>query len=195
MFKPKIIILLFSFAVCKHFVNSEVLTSPKVTDFGRWGRFENCSNGLFVSGFQLKVEDYQRRTDNTALNMVLFHCGGGIFKSLQNITSSIGSFGTEKESFFCNSYAIGFQLKSQEYQGRNRDDVAAINFKLICADGKEIEGYQETNREQYSNSSYTAQRVCKPGKAICGLQTQVERRQLLGKTKIKDIDYVFIMDI
>jgi hypothetical protein len=161
--------------------NFDILESPQVTNFGQYGPFENCSDGFLVTGFQLKMEAYRRRLDNTALNAVRFFCGNMIFKSLENISSYRGVYGTYQTPKYCSTYAIGFQLMSQTYQGRRRDDVAATNFRIICADGIEIDGYNETSGYEYNNSSYTEARVCSLGQGLCGIQTQVEAPQGLGK--------------
>jgi len=159
---------------------NEVLESPKVTNFGDWTTFHNCSPGYLVTGYQLKVEEYSRRFDNTALNGIRFFCGNSIFRNIQNLTAA-GYYGAPTGRYYCNTYAKGFQMKSQSYQGRSRDDVAAINLRLICADNTTIEAYNERNPDTYKNSSFTAPQICPLDMGICGLQAQIERPQGIGE--------------
>lgn len=168
-------------------VNADhILQSPLVTNFGHWGEFENCTDGLLVTGFQLKVEAHRRRPDNTAVNAIKMFCGNIIFKSVQDISSFRGPFGRYQKPQYCTTYAEGFQLMSQTYQGRNKDDVAAVNFKLLCADGQELEGFREPSGHVYRSSAYTQAQMCEPGQGICGIQTQVEYHQGFGKLLFND---------
>jgi hypothetical protein len=162
------------------FCEDIILENPIVTKAGLWGKLENCTDGFYVTGYQLRVEAYNLYTDNTALNGIRFFCGGPIFRKVENISVS-GSFGSPTESKFCPTYATGFQLKSQKYQGITRDDAGAINMKLICEDKTVLEAYEEKNPNIYKNSAYTERRECEAGYALCGLQAQIERPQGLGK--------------
>lgn len=159
-----------------------ILESPRVTNFGTPGREEFCRRGEVVKGFLLKVEPRRPRVDNTALNGIVFFCGKPTNKMEDNpwyLTSKQGRFGMYGPTLNCSTYAIGFRLKSQAYQGAFRDDVAATNLKLICADGVELEGYQHD--DEYRDAEYTQGQLCLPGRAICGLQTQVEDYSRLSK--------------
>ena len=160
----------------------DLVNSTKVTDFGVFGEFEDCPDDTLVIGFQLKVETRRpSRFDNTALNGITFFCGNpGTKESVLNATSSEGRFGSYRDAQYCPTYAVGFRLKSQSYQGAFTDDVAAVNLKLICADGTEIEGYDEDDNV-YPDAKYSEPLRCKEGKAICGLQTQVEGYQFFRK--------------
>ena len=110
------------------------LESPQITDFGSWGEPEYCQPGKIVTGFQLKVEP-KHSIDDTALNGIRFFCGTpGSEDQRTNITSKVGYFGNWGKIFNCSTYAVGFELQSQEYQGPRTDDIAANNFKLYCAD-------------------------------------------------------------
>lgn len=158
-----------------------VMESPRVTNWGRWGRPERCTPGLLVTGFQLKVHTKRPNQDNTAMNGVRFSCGAPYYPEYQDmelITSAYERNGRARERKFCEGYATGFQLKSQGDQERG-DDAAAVNMKLICDDGTEIEGYDE--QEEYDNATYTEKQMCPDNTAICGLQTQVERLRRRSK--------------
>lgn len=162
-----------------------ILENPQVTNWGDWARsMETCSAGLLVTGFQLKMEEKVDNQDNTAINGIRFMCGAPFrpgFVNMQQITSNYGRYGKAIEREFCDDfgYAIGFQMKSQKYQGRG-DDVAAANMKLICFDGTELEGYDEQG-DFFPESEYTEMQMCPEKMALCGLQTQVESPQWWGK--------------
>jgi len=156
--------------------------SPKVTNWGDWGKLQRCRPGFLVTGFQVKVETKAENNDNTALNGVRFACGvphREEYQEMELITSSYGRWGSVREKAFCKGYAVGFQLKSQKPQGR-KDDVAAINLKMICDDEEVYEGYNE-NENFYSDSDYTSPMMCPEKTAVCGLQTQVEPPRWYGK--------------
>ncbi|CAL8099614.1 unnamed protein product [Orchesella dallaii] len=158
-----------------------LVESPAVTNWGDWGKLQTCRTGFLVTGFQLKVEVQAENNDNTALNSVRFICGVPFreqYKEMELITSSYGPWGSTGEKIFCGGYAVGFQLKSQNQQGKD-DDVAAINLKMICENGTVHEGYDESE-DFYLESVYTETMRCPEKHAVCGLQTQVESRQLLG---------------
>lgn len=52
------ILLLQSLSVFAEDENDVIIQAPDVTPFGRWGRMENCSQGLFVTAFQVKVNTF-----------------------------------------------------------------------------------------------------------------------------------------
>ena len=160
------------------------LESPQITDFGSWGEPDYCRPGQIVTGFQLKVEP-KHSIDDTALNGIRFFCGtpGGSEDERTNITSKVGYFGNWGKIFNCSTYAVGFELQSQEYQGPRTDDIAANNFKLYCADGVAYEGYND-NGHTFTNSVYTGPQMCSLGQGLCGIQTQVERYQVFGKLHV-----------
>ncbi|CAG7834836.1 unnamed protein product [Allacma fusca] len=121
--------------------------------------------------------------DDTALNGIMLYCGqlGLEFKGRTPITSKVGPFGEWEKLINCPtpmSYAVGFELRSQKYQGTDTDDSAAINMKLYCSDGNVFEGYPESRN--YRNARYTGPQMCSAGKGICGIQTEVEAYQFLG---------------
>lgn len=156
--------------------DSVILETPQVTNWGEWGKFEKCHPGLLVTGFQLKVETKTDNNDNTAVNGVRFSCGMPYhldYIEMDTITSSYGRYGYAREKVFCEGYATGFQMKSQKPQGRNKDDVAAVNLKIICDDGIQLEGYDEKG-DYYPDAEYSEPIECPEGMGVCGLQTQVE---------------------
>jgi len=166
-----------------HVERSVLLESPKLTNFGDWGRYENCSYGLLVKGYVLTIEyHYDNKRDNSALNSAKFFCGNPIANRIEDLTSARGPFGEEGEFMepqFCPplTYVSGFQLLSQPDQGSDADDVAAINLRLFCTDGTVLPGYSVN---QYNDALHTDKRHCPSGFGVCGLQTQVQPHQPLG---------------
>lgn len=164
-----------------------ILESPRVTNWGDWGKFEKCTPGFLVTGFQLKVETKASNNDNTAVNGIRMSCGMPYrpeYLDMERLTSTYGRYGTAREWYYCNGFAVGFQLKSQKPQGSNADDVAAANLKIFCENGEELEGYDE-NGDFYKDTEYTDKVMCPNETAICGLQTQVERPRWFGKISYK----------
>lgn len=158
------------------------LESPQVTSWGTWGQWEFCPSGSYVSGMQLKTEEYQGAfSDDSALNGIRLYCGpiGGITDYSKPITSSVGASGEYSRQFMCNGPATGFQLRSEKDLGWYNDDTAASNLRLYC-DGKAVEG------DGVSWGDWTAVQNCPAKSAICGIRTQVE-----GQSCKKPHDYVY----
>jgi len=167
-----------------------VIVSPEVTPFGDWGKWENCSQGKFVTAFQLKVEGKHSVVDDTGLNGVRFYCGRPVTTvdehnnsttSWENVTSSVGPFGRWGSVHTCPTHAVGFDLEVQQPQGHYKDDVGAINMKLVCGDGSQIEGYSNNGNDHlFPNVTYTGVQRCPTGYGLCGIRTRVEPYQILG---------------
>jgi hypothetical protein len=54
--------------------NSFWIRSPRITNYGDWGPEERCPKNSFVNGIQVRVEDFQGKGDDTALNGVKLSC-------------------------------------------------------------------------------------------------------------------------
>ncbi|CAL8144039.1 unnamed protein product [Orchesella dallaii] len=152
-----------------------LLSSPRITDWGEWGEFEYCKEGTYVIGMRLKTEPAQGPGDDTALNGISFMCGiiGETQKKLHSperqIQSLSGNWGTWGVSYECpNSYAVGFQLRSEASQ-KGHDDTAANNLRIFCSYSMQyLEG------SGLSWGEWTEPQLCPIGWAICGMRTQVE---------------------
>lgn len=163
-------------------VNTVVLQSPIVTNWGRWGSWAHCSmTHSYVTGFQLRVESKGEGIDNTAVNGISLSCGIAENKEVERVISAKGPWGTGRTRMFCaTGPAIGFQLKVQKSQGRSIDDAATVNVKMICANGQILEGFDEQG-DEYVDTVWSDPVQCPENMAICGMQTQVEPIQFLGK--------------
>jgi len=178
-----------------------VIASDNVTNFGTWGLWDSCTDKKTVTAFQLKVEPKNSLIDDTGLNGIRLFCGrkptttttttvppdtvvvnGSSEPIWENVTSSVGIFGYWGEVFSCRTYAIGFDLEVVPPRGNYRDDKGATNMKLICADGNRIEGFQDNgNEHKFDGAIYTGAQTCGTGYGLCGIQTQVEEYQVVGK--------------
>ncbi|XP_026052770.1 vitelline membrane outer layer protein 1-like [Carassius auratus] len=149
------------------------------TNWGSWGVKDICPNGTYAAGFSLKVEQLSQGfwDDNTALNGIRLHCidpSKGLSSSYENyatVESEVGSWGKWTEIKWCPSGLLtAFQLRVESSQGIE-DDTAVNNIRFRCSRGSLLEG-DGTAWGEWGYMSTT----CK-GKAICGIQTQVEEPQ------------------
>ena len=123
--------------------------------------------------------------DDTALNGIRFFCGQSPKQSpvWENVTSTISPFGKWGHILNCTApfYAVGFDLEVQTPQGQVKDDVGATNMKLVCGDGRRLEGYYYNGDDHlYKNVSYVGEQFCPGGYALCGIRTKVEPFQFVG---------------
>lgn len=198
-----IVLLLINSYHCNSNRPNRVLQSPLLTDWGEWGRWENCPLGTFVIGMQLKVESKQQIIhDDTGLNGIRFICSSllsNVFSANNKIDdypinnnyiestieSCVGPFGSWRSLYYCNNgVVIGFQLRSEPPQGK-ADDTAANNLRIICSDGEIIQG------EGTNWGYWTWNQKCPKRTAICALQTQVEAKQGFGKLEFLSSHKVF----
>jgi hypothetical protein len=93
----------------------------------------------------------------------------GVPNSFTEISSGVGNYGEWRGTYVCpgNSYANGFQLRSEPNQGVFVDDTAANNLNLYCSDGTILSGDGD------DWGSWTTPQHCPAGMSLCGLQTQV----------------------
>src|SRR5579863_7129524 len=91
----------------------ELITSPPITDWGKWGNLERCPPSTFAQGFQVISETWIGPFfDDTALNGIILFCGDPLEPSTPSISSSIGSWGKPRNLFRCapGDYITGFAL-------------------------------------------------------------------------------------
>lgn len=151
------------------------ITSPPVTDWGLWGRFEKCRSGTYAQGFQLKTEPNQYLNDDTALNAIRLYCGDPFRPDTQVVSSTEGDFGSWGTIYTCYPGVLtGFRLRVESYRGEG-DDTATNNVRFYCSDLSDPNDYIEGDGMFYGDWSDT--RNCYAGQAICGIQTQVEPYQ------------------
>lgn len=174
-------------------VDSVMIRSDRVTNWGNWGPLDQCPPGSFVKAINVKVEPSQGGKDDTAMNAVHLSCVAleqqvttDSFPVTKVLASAEGPWGDFKGMEICyRGVAVGFQLRSEDGQGR-RDDTAANDMVLICANS---DGEQKTMAKGQGWGSWRSDKRCPPRTAVCGLQTQVEPHQ--GKrddTALNNVD-------
>lgn len=158
----------------------DVLYSPRVTDWGEWGDFEYCPENTFVRGMRLKTEAAQGPGDDTSLNGITFMCGfigepqRVLHSHSRQIQSLVGKWGTNGVSYECpEGYAVGFQLRSEPSQ-KHHDDTAANNLRIFCSTSALNNNVSYLEGSGLSWGDWTEPQLCKYGKAMCGIRTQVE---------------------
>ncbi|ODM92206.1 Vitelline membrane outer layer protein 1 [Orchesella cincta] len=150
------------------------ITSPPITNWGVWGRFQHCPLG-YAQGFQLKTESYGGSFfDDTGMNAIKLFCGDPFSFGTTVITSTEGDFGEWGNVYSCYpGYLNGFQLKVEEYQGSS-DDTATNNVRFYCtnlADNNYLEG------DGLGFGDWGQVQHCYSNQVISGIQTQVEPNQ------------------
>jgi len=153
--------------------NTYELQSPRVTNWGSWGSWSYCDEGYYVVAVQLKNQGYQYFSDDTGLNGIYLTCHSLSEPGGHGIESIEGNYGSWREPSACHGIATGFQLKS--HVGVT-DEAGAIDFVLLC-DGPNSK-YKTKPNGLLSWGSWTSERRCPAGHAICGIQTQVSTSAL-----------------
>ncbi|CAL8129053.1 unnamed protein product [Orchesella dallaii] len=145
------------------------ITSPQITNWGSWGRFQRCPFGRYAQAFQLKTEPHRITGDDTALNAIRLFCGDPNQPDTAVISSTVGLFGSWGRVFSCfPGYLSGFQMRVEEPQATG-DDTAANNIRGFC---RNTPTYLEGDGLGFG--SWGPQLNCTRNHAICGIQTQVE---------------------
>lgn len=155
------------------------LHSRRVTPWGKFGPKDLCPINSFITGMRLKIEP-KHKGDNSALNAIQLLCTSMYGEEVKNITSATGRFGRYGKIKYCpRGLATGYQLRSQTGQGNARDDVAAVDFKLICSDLNNALSYvTQDDVRSLPWGDWTNKQRCPSKTAVCGISTQVEE---LGK--------------
>lgn len=172
-------LLIFVWTLCAVEGRDDVIrwiSSPKLTDFGRWGHEEYCPPGTWVSAVNLKIEDDQGRGDDTALNGIQLTCSDMTGDDNGTIKSTEGPWGFQRGVRSCRyGFMAGFEMKSERYQGSG-DDAGAIDLRLLCGDGEEI----VAGGILTSWGDWTGKQWCPKQSAVCGIVTQIEDPQGSG---------------
>jgi len=132
--------------------------------FGKWGEFKKCEEGYAVA-FSQKVEKYQGKGDDTALNGICLYCSDG-----GKICGKESRWGTWAKSGTCSAGFNKANFKVERHLGNGKDDTAANELRLYCSsNGSE---FRTSNAGQWGD--WQGQMSCAPGQKICGLKTRVE---------------------
>ncbi|CAG7784781.1 unnamed protein product [Allacma fusca] len=192
------IFLIAAFCFASAFASEIFIQSPKITDYGDWGEYEECPPGMYVYGFQLVSEgDQGAFGDDSALSGIYLLCIPFKVKrdspdflswfmysrAFAMISSSVGHAGYSRGVFDCPPphFATGFELRTDYIHGLLYDDTAANNFRLTCSNGQVLEGDAESWGE------WTGAQTCPRGYLICGMQTQVEKPGAVDETTLNNI--------
>ncbi|CAG7733778.1 unnamed protein product [Allacma fusca] len=191
------VIAVFCFASA--FAAEIFIQSPRVSDYGDWGPYDECPPGMYVIGFQLVSEpDQGAFGDDSAMNGVSLFCFSltarmnapdflswyASPRKYVMISSTIGHDGYARSAYECPfpEYAVGFELRSDPYHGLWYDDTAANNMRLSCTKGTIVEGDGE------SWGDWTGVQYCPRGFRICGIKTQVEKPGVVDETTLNNIE-------
>ncbi|ODM92211.1 Vitelline membrane outer layer protein 1 [Orchesella cincta] len=161
------------------------ITSPHLTNWGRWGSLQRCPSETYAQGFQLKTERYLYIDgDDTALNSIKLFCGDPTKQGTPSITSTEGFFGVWGKVHTCfPGFLTGFQLRVMPNAKGcgDGDNFAATNIRFFCTNG-ELEG-DGINLGNWGQAKY-----CGRNQSICGIQTQVEAVQAkLDDTSLNNV--------
>ncbi|CAL8129058.1 unnamed protein product [Orchesella dallaii] len=116
--------------------NPDSFGTPFITstegDWGSWGNVYSCYPG-YLNGFQLRVEEYQGSSDDTATNNVRFFCTN--LAGSNYIEGDGLGFGSWSQIQHCYSDQVicGLQTQMETYQGDD-DDTAINNVLMECCD-------------------------------------------------------------
>lgn len=159
------------------------ITSPPITDWGVWGRFERCPNGTYVQGFQLRTQKFQGPfVDDTAVNSIRLYCGEPFNPNTPAITSGQGNLGDWGSVYSCYpGFINGFQLRV-EPNLNSGDDTATNNLRVFCSNQGDPNQYIEGDGLSFGIWGET--RRCFSDQAFCGLQTQIENCDTASKTNL-----------
>ena len=145
------------------------------TSWGSWSKQIVCPAGVYVSGFRLRM-DGMDSTDNSALNGIQLRCTDGTDTEKIN-----GHWGTWSSWVSCDNqvnqdaikYISGFNFRSQEGQGRVKDNLAGVDVKMQCNDNKELFG-NELDKGSWDSSTY---QECPTSQDFCGVQASIEPKR------------------
>ncbi len=176
--------LLFAYAqVFSPVLSDKVLESPRRTNFGAWGGWDNCPQGEYVNGMELKIRpDSDQSRDASGLKGLKLFCArpGPAIPSFTYISSDIGLGGEWMSPSTCPNFGfvVGFQLKSDDIRGRG-GRRGANSLRLFC----DNPGTQLTYLPNVNGSwgVWTETQTCPAGHAVCGIQTQVDNGGRKGR--------------
>jgi hypothetical protein len=173
------LLLLFAYYADTIFpsTSAKVLESPKTTDLGAWGGWDNCPEGEYVTGMELKM---QPDSDVNGMTGVKLFCARSGTPSRTYISSDIGLGGEWMSPSTCPNFGfvVGFQLKSDSIRGRGVQR-GANNLRLFCQDPE----IQLTYLPNVNGSwgEWTEAQNCPADHAACGIQTQINNGGRMGR--------------
>jgi hypothetical protein len=180
------IIIVFLGLVCS--INCQqrsdyVLTieSRSNTDWGDWGDEVWCPENTYANGFQLKVEDYRKSQDDTALNGIRLICSDKAYENDPTIIESKSSqHGDWKPEMSCRGgfFINAVNFRSEWDRGGRGDDTAANNLAVYCTRRKDLSQYLEGQGMGWGY--WGGFETCPEKSRVCGIQTKAEDWQGKG---------------
>lgn len=166
------------------------LQSPRVTNWGQWGKLDFCPPNSWVSGMNLKTQAQQGWTrDDTGLNGIQLQCytkDWNHYGTISSLTGSSGNYGNVKH---CpKGFATGYQLRSEHNQGGVRDDAGAVDFKLRCVNFDGTTSYVINDQKSPPWGTWTPEQNCPPRTAVCAMATQIELNGGKDSTSLNNVD-------
>jgi hypothetical protein len=166
-----------------------VKSAPNATGWGRWSTAVYCPAGSYVGGYSMRVEPWQRRGDDTALNAVALYCYDRAGYMVERIEPHPGFWGNWGEQDHCpqGTYATAFKLKVESPQ-RGGDDTAANSLAFRCGNGSQIEASGGGGWGNWTSTWVTGSR----NSAICGVKAKFEDWQRGGDdTALNDLEFTW----
>lgn len=168
---------------------TDVKSAPNATGWGGWSRTIYCPAGSYVGGYSMRVEPWQRRGDDTALNAVALYCYDRDGNMVERIEPHPGFWGNWGGQDNCpqGTYATAFKLKVEGRQ-RGGDDTAANSLAFRCGNGSEIEASGGGGWGSWTSTWVTGSR----NSAICGVKAKFEDWQRGGDdTALNDLEFTW----
>jgi len=156
--------------------------SDEITWTGQRGNWAHqptfCPYGSFVNGYEVRVDSKKKwrrgdARDATALNDIILYCSEPGSVAVDEIWSDHTRLGYWRREAWCsstNTSVVGFKVREEGPQGRG-DDTALNSIAMYCSDGQEIRSHPGYLGE------WKPKQMCPQGKAVNGIQTQVQRFQ------------------
>ncbi|ODM92212.1 Vitelline membrane outer layer protein 1 [Orchesella cincta] len=132
--------------------DTAVITSTE-GQFGSWGNIYSCFPG-YLNGFQLRVEEYQGNSDDTATNNARFYCSNlpNPNDYVEGDGLSYGSWSQEQRCY-SSQYICAIQTQVEPNMGDD-DDTMLNNVRMECCDylvtapnGSVVQGNTETQKK------------------------------------------------
>ncbi|XP_053374359.1 vitelline membrane outer layer protein 1 homolog [Mercenaria mercenaria] len=117
----------------------QVLGVPNGGDLGWWMGGEECDEGTFAMGYEMKIEANLGQGDDTALNGIKLICKSLDGTLSNTITSATAPWGDWTGETYCTgshgpSFLTSFGLQVDPWTGDGEDDTAANFIKFKCRD-------------------------------------------------------------
>lgn len=184
-----VIILIIHIVFLKRILsNREIMNwiySPRITEWGKWGSKELCPINSWVCGMTSKIGVLNETGfGDTKLNAIELQCANIDWFHTGMISSATGTWGTYGKTRYCpKGFATGFQLRSVS----SGYDVGAVDFRLKCTNFDGTTSYVNNAEYEPPWGVWTAEQLCPPKAAICGIQTQV-KSSTVGSTSLNNVD-------